>query len=85
MISTSMPARLAVCWNASAMPWTGCTVRTSIVTLKPLGTPALASSALALSTSSLYGFSVLAPSRPTGRKFWWTTPMFLISVSPIAA
>ena len=42
-----------VCWKDSAMPVTGCVLRTSMVTEKPSGRPALASSSLALATSSL--------------------------------
>ena len=39
-----------------------------MLTEKPSGRPALASSAFALATSNLYGFSASAPRNPIGKK-----------------
>ena len=52
MISTSTPACAQVAWIACARSLVGELLRVSMVTLKPSGSPALASSSLALARSN---------------------------------
>ena len=51
--STLTPALAQLAWIAWAMSLVGNVLRTSIVTLKPSGTPAFASNALAFARSNL--------------------------------